>query len=120
MLDVNDGPMLWPLGAFHDVDTGLVTVPLTVGSAFGVLQIGSFEMMEQWDYDTLDVVVPGEQTAVGILAVYTPNSDHATAYVELTLPDDRGVKLRLDGFGGDWETAADVLLEIVAAHGGGV
>jgi nitrite reductase/ring-hydroxylating ferredoxin subunit len=118
--DGNDGPMLWPLGAFHDADTGLVTVPLTVGDAFGVLQVGSFEVMEHWDYDTLDVIVPGEQTAAGILNVYTSSSDRATAYVELTLPDDRGVKLRLDGFGDDWETAADVLLQIVAAHGGGV
>jgi hypothetical protein len=25
-----------------------------------------------------------------------------------------------DGFGGQWDTAADVLLGIVAAHGGGV
>ncbi len=120
VLDVNDGPMLWPLGAFHDADTGLVTVPLTVAWEFGVLQIGSFDVMEPWDYDTLDVIVPGEQTEVGILNVYTPSSDRETAYVELTLPDDRGVTLRLDGFGGDWETAADVLLAIVAAHGGGV
>jgi nitrite reductase/ring-hydroxylating ferredoxin subunit len=118
--DGNDGPMLWPLGAFHDADTGLVTVPLTVGDLFGTLQIGSFQVMEHWDYDTLDVIVPGEQTAVGILNVYTASSDRTTAYVELTLPDDRGVKLRLDGFGDDWETPADVLLEIVAAHGGGV
>lgn len=116
----NDGPMLWPLGAFHDADTGLVTVPLTVGDVFGVLQIGSFEVMEQWDYDTFDVIVPGEQTSLGILNVYTPSSDRATAYVELTLPDDRGVKLRLDGYGRQWETAADVLLAIVSAHGGGV
>jgi nitrite reductase/ring-hydroxylating ferredoxin subunit len=117
--DGNEGPMLWPLGAFHDADTGLVTVPLTVGDAFGVLQIGSFEVMEQWDYDTLDVIVPGEQTAVGVLNVYTPSGDPAAVYVELTLPDDTGAKLRLDGFGGDSETAADVLLEIVAAHEGG-
>ncbi len=118
--DGNDGPMLWPLGAFHDADTGLVTVPLTAGDVFGVLQIGSFEVMEQWDYDTLDVIVPGEQTEVGILNVYTPSTDRATVYVELTLPDDSGVKLRLDGFGGDWETAVNVVLEIVAAHIGGV
>ena len=117
--DGNDGPLLWPLGAFHDADTGLVTVQLTVGDVFGVLQVGSFEVMEQWDYDTLDVIVPGEQTAVGILNVYTPTSDRATAFVELTLPDDSGVKLRLDGFGGQWDTAADVVLEIVDAHGGG-
>ena len=36
------------------------------------------------------------------------------------VPDDSGVKLRLDGFGGQWDTAADVLLEIVGAHGGGM
>jgi nitrite reductase/ring-hydroxylating ferredoxin subunit len=118
--DGNDGPLLWPLGAFHDADTGLVTVPLTVGDVFGVLQVGSFEVMEHWDYDTLDVIVPGEQTAVGILNVYTASSDRTAVYVELTLPDDTGVKLRLDGFDGQWETAADVLLQIVAAHGGGV
>ena len=29
--DGNNGPMLWPLGAFHDTDTGLVTIPVTVG-----------------------------------------------------------------------------------------
>jgi hypothetical protein len=116
--DVNDGPMLWPLGAFHDAETGLVEVPLTVGDAFGVLQVGSFEVMDQWDYDSLDVIVPGEQTAVGILNVYTPRTDPAAVYIELTLPDDTGVKLRLDRFGSDWESAVDVLLEIVAAHGG--
>lgn len=118
--DGNDGPLLWPLGAFHDADTGLVTVPLTVGDAFGVLQIGSFQAMEHWDYDTLDVIVAGDQTAVGVLNVYRSTSDRPTVYVELTLPDDSGVKLRLDGFGDDWETPAAVLSEIVAAHGGGV
>lgn len=118
--DGNDGPMLWPLGAFHDADTGLVTVPLTVGDVFGVLQVGSFEVMEHWDYDTLDVIVPGEQTAVGILNVYAPSADPAGVYVELTLPDDTGVKLRLDRFGGQWASAVDVVLEIVDAHSGGV
>jgi nitrite reductase/ring-hydroxylating ferredoxin subunit len=118
--DGNDGPMLWPLGALHDADTGLVTVPLTVGDVFGVLQVGSFEVMEQWDYNTLDVIVFGEQTAVGILNVYTPSSDPAAVYVELTFPDDTGAKLRLDGFGGQWETAVDVVVGIVDAHRGGV
>lgn len=115
----NAGPTLWPLGAFHDADTGLVTVPLTVGSTFGELQVGPFDAMEQWDHDALAVLVPGEQTDVGILNVYAPKSGGSAAYVELTLPDDRGVKLRLDGFGVDWEPAVEVVLEIVGAHGGG-
>ncbi len=51
--------------------------------------------------------------------MYRSSSDPATAYVELTLPDETGVKLRLDGFADDWETAANVLLAIVDAHGGG-
>ena len=118
--DGNDGPMLWPLGAFHDANTGIVTVPFTVGDQFGLLQIGSFEMMEQWDYDTLSVIVPGEQTAAGIVNVYIAGTDRTMVYIELTRPDDSGVKLRLNGFSDQWDSAVDVLLEIVAAHDGGV
>jgi hypothetical protein len=37
-------------------------------------------------------------------------------YIGLTFPDDRGVKLRLDGSRDDWERAVYVVLEIVNAH----
>lgn len=116
ILDVNNGPLLWPLGAFHDPNTGLVSLPLTVGYEFGVLEIGSFEAMQRWDYDAMDVIVPGEQTSVGVMNVYRSKSDTAAVYVELTLPDDSGVRLSLGRQSTDRETAVDVLLAIVETH----
>ena len=44
--DGNDGPSLWPLGAFHDIATDVVTVYMTVSGDQLTLQVGTREALD--------------------------------------------------------------------------
>ena len=46
VLDGNAGPSLWPLGAFHDSSTDVVTVYTTISGEYLTLQVGTLATLD--------------------------------------------------------------------------
>jgi hypothetical protein len=131
---------LWPLGAFHDPDTDVVTVPFTVGASTGRLEVATMAALTVLDDSTLDVLraqplctdtwgdtpesvvrcADVDALDIGYLNVVSAQADPSTVYAELYAPDggERVVRVTLVlAPGEDRRTVAtDVLLDIVRAH----
>ena len=93
VIDGKEGPSLWPLGAFHNTSTDVVTVYTTVSGKYLTLQVGTLEALD----------------AVADPQGYTVARAH---------PDggDRVVMVYFDSDDSDTElTAINVLLHIVEA-----
>lgn len=135
--DDMNGMFVWPLGAFHDTASDVVTVHLTVDGDVALLRVGTSESVDsvvERDVDGLEllraqhvcadawagtpVTIESCEVLVGDLTVTASRVEPEHVVAELALPDggERVVVLTLDGAVSDGgATATSVLLHIVEA-----